>query len=226
MNSTRILATFLASSVTAFCALCYFNTHYEEGLLYFANLLIQHVNLGIHLLHTGNQLYLIAFIGENPTGFKIENLDRIWAGQATVIGAILSTDTSRVRKAIWLMVAILAMFTIHAILLFLVSSELLRQYFGLSENLAAYGAVAFKLYTIGIPVVLLSSWVVASRRTLFSGSDAKHISQSNITAGWRVTNSKKLKILESPRMRYDAPRGALGMSPTRKFLTTKTVTAL
>jgi hypothetical protein len=106
------------------------------------------------------------FLPGGPSQFKISGFDWIYAGQATVVGAVLCTYAPKGRKIFWMTNACVMMAIIHTALLVLIVAEVSRTISGAHDGIAAFGAIVFKLYRIGVPVLLAGMWVYCSREAL------------------------------------------------------------
>lgn len=167
MKATRILLRFLMASLTAFTALHYFGSSYESLLLSIADRLIHGLNLGARLIHDSNdQLCIVMFLPGGPSQFIITGFDWIYAGQATAVGVVLSTYAPSGRKVFWMTIVSAMMALIHTTLLVLAVAEFSKQINGANGDIAALGAIVFKLYRIVVPVLLASMWVYCSREAL------------------------------------------------------------
>ena len=191
MKATRILLRFLMASLTAFTALHYFGSSYESLLLSIADRLNHGLNLGARLIHdSDDQLCIVMFLPGGPSQFKITGFDWIYAGQATAVGVVLSTYATSGRKVFWMTIVSAMMALIHTTLLVLAVAEFSKQINGVNGDIAALGAIVFKLYRIVVPVLLASMWVYCSREALsvagvIECSEPLH-EADNMTPGLRI----------------------------------------
>ena len=88
---------------------------------------------------------------------------------------------------------------IHTALLVLIVAEVSRTISGAHEGIAAFGAIVFKLYRIGVPVLLAGMWVYCSREALSVAGVVKYFEPlheaDNKTPGWRIGASQWGRIL-------------------------------
>ena len=167
MKATHVLIRFMVTSIATFSALHYFGSSYESLLLSNADRLIHGLTLGARLIHDSNdQLSIVMFLPDGPSQFKITGFDWIYAGQATAVGAILCTYAPTGRKIFWMTNVCVMMAIIHTALLVLIVAEVSRHISGAHDGIAAFGAIVFKCYRIGIPVLLAGMWVYCSREAL------------------------------------------------------------
>ena len=191
MKATHIFLRFLVTSIATFSALHYFGSSYESLLLSIADRLIDSLNLGSRLIHDSNdQLSIVMFLPGGPSQFKITGFDWIYAGQATAVGAVLCTYAPTGRKIFWMTNACVIMAIIHTALLVLIVAEVSRTISGAHDGIAAFGAIVFKLYRIGVPVLLAGMWVYCSREALsvagvIEYSEPLH-EAGNMTPGLRI----------------------------------------
>tara|TARA_A100001037_G_scaffold75143_1_gene67374 strand:+ start:1108 stop:1785 length:678 start_codon:yes stop_codon:yes gene_type:complete len=168
MKATHVLIRFMVTSIATFSGLHYFGSSYESVLLSIADWLIHGLNLGARLIHDSNdQLSVVMFLKGEPSQFKITGFDWIYAGQATAVGAVLCTYAPTGRKIFWMTNACVMMAIIHTALLVLIVSEVSRHISGAHDGIAAFGAIVFKLYRIGVPVLMAGMWVYCSREALY-----------------------------------------------------------
>ena len=191
MKATHILLRFLVTPIATFSALHYFGSSYESPLLSIADRIIDSLNLGSRLIHDSNdQLSIVMFLPGGPSQFKITGFDWIYAGQATAVGAVLCTYAPKGRKIFWMTNACVMMAIIHTALPVLIVAEVSRTISGAHEGIAAFGAIVFKLYRIGVPVLLAGMWVYCSREALsvagvIECSEPLH-EADNMTPGLRI----------------------------------------
>ena len=165
------------------------------------------------------------FLKGGPSQFKITGFDWIYAGQATAVGAVLSTYAPTGRKIFWMTNVCVMMAIIHTALLVLIVAEVSRHISGAHDGIAAFGAIVFKFYRIGIPVLLAGMWVYCSREALFIAGVIKcgqSLNASDIQAGdsW-IGDGLVSKVLAQLLDRVPAIHGSIWSSICRAKRFTK-----
>ena len=180
MKATRVFLRFLIASITAFGALYYLGFSYESLLMSIANRLIHGLNLGASLAHdSSDQLCIILFLPGGLAQFKIAGFDWLYAAQATAVGVVLSTYAPSGRKVFWMTIVCAMMALTHTTLLVLATAEISKQINGTNGEIAAFGAIVFKLYRIAVPMLLAGVWVICSREALFAVDGVKYLKTSH-----------------------------------------------
>ena len=81
---------------------------------------------------------------------------------------MLSAYAPAGRKAFWMAIVVAMMALTHTTLLVLATAEISKQISGTNGEIAAFGAIVFKLYRIAVPLLLTGVWIICSRETLFA----------------------------------------------------------
>ena len=161
--------SFLMASIAVFGALYYLGFSYESLLMSIADRLIHGLNLGARLAHdSSDQLCIIMFLPGGLAQFQIAGFDWLYAAQATAVGVVLSTYAPSGRKVFWITIVCAVMALTHTTLLVLATAEILKQINGTNGEIAAFGAIVFKLYRIAVPLLLTGAWIICSREALFA----------------------------------------------------------
>ena len=168
MNATRVLIHFALASMAVYVTLHYLGFAYESLLLLAADRVAQTLSIGPRLMHdASHQLFIIMPLPGGPVQVKIAGIDWIYASQATAAGVVMSTYASPIRKAYSLTLICALLTFAHTALLVMAIAEVSKQVNGANSDLAAFGAITFKLYRIALPALLAGAWVICSREALF-----------------------------------------------------------
>ena len=164
------------ASITVFGALYYLGFSYESLLMAIADRLIHGLNLDARLIHdSSDQLCIITFLPGGPAYLKITGFDWLYAAQATAVGVVLSTYAPSGRKVFWMTIVCAMMALTHTTLLVLAAAEISNQISGTNGEIAAFGAIVFKLYRIAVPLLLTGVWIICSREALFAVDGVKYL---------------------------------------------------
>ena len=217
MKANRLLFTFMIASGATFVAFCYLGIYYESVVMHCANWLIQALDINARLVQSADRhLFMITGLQGTPAQFKIDGFNWVYASQATVVGVVLSTISSAVRKAAWMGVAVSIMAVAHTLLLVFLVAELLGNYVGEEVDIAAYGIIVFKLYRVVTPLLLAGIWIICSRDALFVRIDVRQ----DALSGAPAAKSKEPRRMTSPAIDipnvwHAYPKWALQKSPTK-----------
>ena len=219
MTANRSLFIFLMASGAAFGALCYLGIHYEGVVMGCANRIIKILDFNARLVQsTDHQLHMITGLKDTPVQFRIEGFNWIYANQATVVGVVMSSFASLLRKAIWLGVTLSLMAITHATLLVFFVAELLGHYVVVTVEIAAYGTIAFKLYRGATPLLLAGIWIACSREAVFVRFEARQASGPWIpnqkSSGERGHAPSTVRILENTHSEWALRRLLIRKAPT------------